>query len=141
MLVVKGDLMSSKNSKRILKTRDGRLFIAKSEQALKGEKAITSQLNLQRDKWQEMVKQQRFPMALRFKIYRQTRRRFDYVNIVQSLLDVMVDLNMLPDDSADHIIPVFDQYEVDPGNPRTEVTIIGQGSEIVLRKAQADLFG
>ena len=29
----------------------------------------------------------------------------------------------LPDDDADHLIPVFDGYSVDKGNPRVEISI------------------
>jgi hypothetical protein len=30
----------------------------------------------------------------------------------------------LPDDSAEYIIPVFEQYEVDKDNPRTVIRIV-----------------
>ena len=38
----------------------------------------------------------------------------------------MVRCGWLPDDDADHILPVFEQYEVDKNNPRVEISIENQ---------------
>lgn len=57
-------------------------------------------------------------------ILNSTRRRFDYVNIVQGLLDAMVAVGYVEDDSAEYVIPVFEPYEIDHDNPRTEVVVI-----------------
>ena len=56
-------------------------------------------------------------------IYRKTRRRFDYINIVQNLLDCMVKVGILPDDDSNHVIPAFEPYGVDKENPRVEISI------------------
>jgi len=65
-----------------------------------------------------------YPLRVSFKIYRETKRRFDYTNIIQGLLDAMVKADYLPDDSAEFIIPVFEKYEVDKNNPRTIISIV-----------------
>jgi len=62
-------------------------------------------------------------VRLRIKIYRQTARRFDFINAVQNLFDCLVRSELLPDDDANHIIPAFEPHEIDRVNPRTEIII------------------
>ena len=59
-----------------------------------------------------------WPIKLRIKIYRKTKREFDYNNIIQGLQDMLVEAGYLPDDSAKYLIPYFEPFEVDPKNPR-----------------------
>ena len=65
----------------------------------------------------------KYPLKVHLFIYRKTKRRFDYVNLVQNLFDCMQMAEWLPDDDADHLIPVFDGYSVDKGNPRVEISV------------------
>jgi Holliday junction resolvase RusA-like endonuclease len=149
-ITIKGELFSAKNSMQIIPNRSrkpndrGRsarpYFLVKSRAAKEAEGPIEAQLLQHRNTWRAMTQGASLPLALRFKIYRKTRRRFDYVNCVQSLLDCMTRMKWIEDDDADHVIPIFDQYEVDPANPRVVITIAGSGSEIVLAKTQPTLF-
>lgn len=123
MIVIYGELYSSKNSKRIVKFGNRPALIA-SSQYLKSIKPIEQQLILNRCKWLEMIKNTNKPFKIVFKIYRKTHRKFDYLNIVQGLQDLMVKCGWLSDDNADEIIPYFEPYEVDKTNPRTVIKII-----------------
>lgn len=124
MITVPFELYSSKNSKRILFNKaTGRSFVAKSKQSEKNEKDLISFLSLMRGQFASMLKEKEKPYRLHFKIYRQTKRRFDYVNIVQGILDSLVKSGLLEDDNADILIPVFEPYEVDKNNPRTLIWI------------------
>ena len=119
-ITVTFELYYYKNSKRILFNRaTGRSFVAKSKQAEQNEKDLIQVLTLYRQTFLNMVKGKEKPYRIHFKIYRQTRRRFDYVNIVQGLLDAMTKSGLIEDDNADVLIPVFEPYEVDSKNPRT----------------------
>lgn len=125
MIVIKGQLRSSKNSKRIFVNRKtGKPFIAKSKLSAEAQAGIVLQLNAQRKEWARMFNGKSFPLRVCFKIYRESRRRFDYVNVVQQVLDLMVRHGYLLDDDADHVIPVFEPYEVDKNNPRTIITLL-----------------
>lgn len=128
MITVYGELYSSKNSKRIFKTRDGRPFIAKSKVSMQNESDLLIQLPLYRRQFLAECQKHQKPYRVNFKIYRKTRRRFDYPNIIQNLLDCMVKSGWLVDDNADEIIPVYDPYEVDKNNPRVEISVIGGGN-------------
>ena len=122
-LVINGELYSSKNSRRILRAGN-RLIVAKSAVAKAQEEELIYKLNVNRGIWQELITGKNYPLKVEFLIYRKTKRRFDYVNIVQNLLDCMVKADYLPDDDADHIIPFFQQYQIDKSNPRVEIKII-----------------
>lgn len=86
-------------------------------------KPIEQQLVLNRGKWLRMAEGYEKPLKVVFKIYRKTHRKFDYVNIIQGLQDLMVKCGWLPDDNADEIIPVFQPYDVDKNDPRVEIFI------------------
>lgn len=124
MIVVEGELYSSKNSRQILINRStGRPFVSKSKVAMVNEKTLLSKLIPLRDEFLNMLKGMEKPYHISFKIYRQTKRRFDYINIVQNLCDCMVKAGLIEDDCADEIIPFFEPYEVDKNNPRVEIKV------------------
>lgn len=120
VITIYGELYSTKNSKRILRAGN-RLFIAKSAVSKAHDKQIEQQLVIYRKKWESLCAGKKYPLKVIFKIYRKTKRRFDYINIIQGVCDCMVRCGWLPDDDADHIIPCFEPYEVDSKNPRCEI--------------------
>lgn len=132
VFVFHGELISSKNSRRpfLCKGKSGKtkIVIAKSKVAKADEKSIRERLasdKQMRTAWDAEIKRVGgYPICLRFKIYRVSHRHFDYVNIVQNLLDCLVKERYIVDDSAKYILPSFEAYEVDKNNPRTEITIL-----------------
>ena len=123
MITIPTELYSSKNSRQIFRLKDGRTIIAKSDVAKQNEKDLCFLLSLCFNQWKFETANKEYPLRVHFKIYRKTKRRFDYVNIVQNLLDCMVMSGWLPDDDADHILPVFEQYEVDKNNPSVKLFV------------------
>ena len=121
-ITIYGELYSSKNSKRIVRFGN-RPAIIPSKQYMASVKPIEQQLVLNRGKWLRMIDGLSKPLKIFFKIYRKTHRKFDYVNIIQGIQDLMVKCLWLPDDNADELIPVFEEYEVDKNNPRVEIFI------------------
>ena len=123
MITIYGELYSSKNSKRIVKFGN-KMALIPSKAYLDSVKPIEQQLILNKYKWKNEIAGLEKPLSISFKIYRKTHRRFDYVNIIQGLQDLMVKCLWLDDDNADEIIPIFEKYEVDSKNPRVEIKII-----------------
>lgn len=117
MITIHSELYSTKNSKRIL-GRGKKKFIGKSAVSLANQADLKVLLMCERQKWIQPVQ---YPIHLHLRIYRKTDRRYDYVNIVQGLLDCMVDMGYLPDDDFNHIIPVFYPHEKDKDDPRVEI--------------------
>jgi hypothetical protein len=120
---IKGEIHSSKNSRRIMRSKSGSPFIAKSVRAKEDEGTFSVQLYNQREKWLEMMKGHKFPITLVFLFRRATKHQFDYVNIAQGVLDAMVRAEYLPDDDANHVIPAFLPYVLDRDNPGCELRI------------------
>lgn len=121
-VTIYGELYSSKNSKRIVRFGNRPALIA-SKQYMASVKPIEEQLVLNRGKWLREIGPRPRPLKIFFKVYRKTKRRFDYLNIFQGLCDLMVKCGWLDDDNADELIPVFEPYEVDKNNPRVEISV------------------
>lgn len=117
------ELYSSKNSRQIFKTKTGRTIIAKSDVAKRNERDLCFLLNIYAEKWKSLCTGKKYPLKLHLFIYRKTKRKFDYVNIVQNLFDCMQASGWLPDDDADHLIPIFDGYDVDDECPRVILSV------------------
>lgn len=124
-IIIQGEIHSSKNSRRIMRSRRGKPFVSKSLRAKEDEGLFAMQLYRQRETWESMIEGRTFPIIVLFQFTRATRRRFDYVNIAQGVLDAMVKAEYLPDDSADYVIPAFVPYEVDKTCPGCVITIEG----------------
>jgi Holliday junction resolvase RusA-like endonuclease len=125
-LLLYGELYSKKNSKRCF-VKNGRTYVLPSKVYEKNKKAFLQQLCLSQDckrVWQNILNFSKerqgteYPLSLKVKIFRKTRRQFDYINIIQGLQDILVEAGYLPDDSAKYFIPSFETFEVDSKNPR-----------------------
>ena len=128
--VFPGELISSKNSRRQrnFTSKTGKKCQApvKSKLADEDEKRIRALIQSNPAfvmQWRFSMLGKRYPVRIKFMIYRRTHRVFDYINIIQNLCDCIVKEGLLPDDSMKYLIPVFEQYRVDVANPRTELTI------------------
>lgn len=131
-LTLLGELYSSKNSKRVFR-RCGRTFVLPSKVYQRSKLGFFQQLNDAKNKgiWLRIQDQSKlfnggniYPMRLKIKIYRRTKRQFDYINIIQGLQDMLVQAEYLPDDSAIYLMPFFESYEIDPINPRVTLSFM-----------------
>lgn len=123
-LTINGQLFSKKNSKQIVKRGDTS-FLINSKSALEASEPLIKQLFSLKPIWDKKFKPHiTMPQHIGFYLYRQTNRKFDYVNIVQQLLDCMVNCGYFPDDNVNYINPVFLGWEKDADNPRTEIKLI-----------------
>lgn len=124
-IVLEIELHSSKNGQQIIyNKRLERPMVIKKAVARQQEYTLKTLLMLNKGKWDKMIEGKKFPLKVGFFVYRKTRRRFDWVNIVQGLQDAMVKNNYLPDDSAQYLTPVFLGFDVDSNNPRTEICVL-----------------
>jgi hypothetical protein len=123
MIIIEGEIHSSKNSRRIMRNaKTGAPFVAKSESSKADEASFSLQLAVQRDEWQNMIAGCGYPLKIIFQFRRATRRRFDYVNMAQGILDAMVKAEYIPDDCADYVLPAFLPYELNK-NAGCDVTL------------------
>lgn len=125
IFTIYGELYSSKNSRQIyLNKYTGRRYVVKSDAAQADETELCNKLKNIKGQFKAVVKSKIKPLHIKFKIYRQTKRRFDYINIIQNLCDCMVKCGLLEDDNANEILPVFEEYSVDPLKPRVEMEVL-----------------
>ena len=64
-----------------------------------------------------------YPVKVSFHFYRRDRRKFDYINLAQGPLDLLVSAGILVDDDMKHVIPGDFSWEVDKTNPRCDLKI------------------
>ncbi len=65
-----------------------------------------------------------YPLIVSFRFIRGSRHKFDYVNPLQTVLDLMVKYGWIEDDNADIILPVFEPYEYSKENSGVVIKIL-----------------
>lgn len=103
---IPGNVASSKNSKRIIRTGNfPRLIDSKISLAYKEDSGIFYANSRHTFKpWMETLDP---PYHFAFQAIRQSKRRFDYANMAQAPLDLMVKHGILTDDDSRHVKPHF----------------------------------
>ena len=94
---------SSKNSKVI--TKQGKIIPSKLTQDYV--KWALPQLQEQKEKWQTLTSTLQRPYKVGFKLFRDSARHYDFINIIQVLADLMVKAGYLEDDDTKHFIPFY----------------------------------
>lgn len=106
-IYIGGHTPSKKNSRRWV----GKMLIS-SKACLNYKKNASSQFFLHKNTFLEKTQGCTKPIILGIYLIRKDRRIFDYNNISQIILDMMVAHKWIADDNADEIIPVFLGYTV-----------------------------
>ena len=109
---------SSKNSKRWT----GKMLI-NSKNVMKYKDETENFWILEGHKFRKAVKNLEIPLKVHFYFFRDSRRKFDYINPAQTVQDQMVRYEWIPDDNMTEIIPVFDGFEVDRDNPGIRIKV------------------
>lgn len=71
-----------------------------------------------------MIKDKEIPYKVEFQFVRQTKRRFDYMNLGQTITDEMVKYGYLKDDDFRNIIPYFAPVEFDKNHPGVIIKVL-----------------
>ena len=117
-IFIPGNVPSSKNSKQWT----GKMLI--SSKAVRAYiKASEPFYNIYRGKFQNLIKSQEKPYKIRFKLIRGTRHKFDYINPLQTVQDLMVKHGWIDDDNCEELIPSFECYEYNKENPGVIIKI------------------
>lgn len=99
---------SKKNSKIVTKSK--RVISSKLVQYY--ERWATPLLKQQLYIWQQMVESKSLPLKVIFYFYRDSKRKWDFVNIVQVIADLMQKEGYLVDDDTKNFIPLYAGEEV-----------------------------
>jgi len=114
-IFIAGNVPSLKNSKQIFRTRNGKPFITSSKLCKDYEKATINEYMVKGHNF-SLLHNEEYPLKVKFYFVRDSKRKFDYVNVCQIVLDLMVKTHWLSDDNADEVIPIFEGYHVDKNN-------------------------
>ena len=134
MIFIPGNVPSLKNSKQMCMVKGRTLLIAsktvkKYLQRLgiqkynsKGVTGYKTRLNLFEKAVGGYFRNVPAPCLLGFHFVRDSRRKFDYINAMQIICDLLVAHGYIVDDDCDHLIPVcFEMhgkwYTIDKGKP------------------------
>ena len=117
-IFINGNVPSSKNAKRWT----GK-YLIHSKTTMRYIKESKEEYLEHTYPFKEFIKRFNTPYVIHFKFYRKSRRKFDYVNPLQTVQDLMVKYNWLEDDSSDHLLPIFDTYEFSKDKPGVLITI------------------
>jgi len=123
-LFIPGRTPSSKNSK----VWTGRFLVwSKSSQKYAKDtkeywKNLAPTFRCEYDKYESLGN---LPMPVTFHFVRGTKHKFDYVNPLQTVLDLMVKYEWIPNDDADTIILIFEIYKYDKENPGVYIKFKG----------------
>ena len=112
---IPGNPVTKKNHQRILKTRDGRSFVAPSAQYKEYEENAG---------WFIPALDISAPVNVKCLYFMETLRRVDLVNLLEATMDCLVKYGCLKDDDS-KIVKSHDGSRVllDRENPRVEITI------------------
>ena len=132
IFIIPGELYSSKNSREPVIYKDKRTGktikkVIKSPAARRQERELLRLFASQPSfcaAFRADARGRALPLRLQILIYRKTKARFDYNNISQNLFDCMVKGGLLPDDSADQLLPVYEPYRIDQAAPRVEMRLL-----------------
>jgi Holliday junction resolvase RusA-like endonuclease len=121
-----GAVIPKKNSKRILKLRNGKRIIASSESHIKWHKNAMTQLMTQGVRKHCLIAD----VEVTIKFYFSTMRRKDMTNLAESIMDLLVDYGVISDDCWTvcpvinlSAMPIMKQKGVDPVS-YTDLTFI-----------------
>lgn len=101
---------SKKNSKII--TKNKRVISSKLVQYY--ERWCSPILKQQLPTWQKIIQNKPLPLKVSFYFYRDSKRKWDFVNIVQVLADLMQKEGYLIDDDTKNFIPLYAGEEIVP---------------------------
>jgi hypothetical protein len=100
MIFINGNVPSSKNSKQWT----GRMLI-KSKTTMRYIKATEQEWIENKDKFLELLEGKQMPYTIGFYFVRGTRHKYDWVNPVQTIQDLMVKYGWLEDDNVTVMYP------------------------------------
>jgi len=105
-ITIYGNVPSSKNSKRIVYVK-GRALVLNSKFAETYIRETAKQWMLNKPNFIHLIKGKNKPYKIEFQFIRESKRRFDFVNLCQLPLDLMVKYGYLTDDDYTNVIPVI----------------------------------
>ena len=124
MIFIKGNTPSSKNSKQFVTLKNGKTMLLNSKTVQKYIKESKGDWILNKNNFKKMIKDKEKPYKIELYFIRDSKRRFDYINVAQIIFDLMQEYGYIEDDDSQNIIPVFKGFEVDKARAGVEIRVL-----------------
>lgn len=124
MIFIPGNVPSSKNNK----VWTGRYFVW-SKRAIAYKKETKEQFLSNKELFLSMLEGHEKPYIIGFHFIRNNKHKWDFVNMVQTIQDLMVEYEYIQDDNTDIMFPCpflinEEYYSIDKENPGVYIKII-----------------
>jgi len=116
---IPGNVPSSKNGRRWT----GKYFVS-SKAVVNYRKKTKIYYEQFAEEFKKEIAGRELPITVSFTFIRNSRRKFDYVNPLQTVQDDMVKYGWIEDDNADNLIPAFGLYSYDKENSGVIIELI-----------------
>lgn len=124
MIFISGNTPSSKNSKQFVTLKTGKTLLINSKTVQKYIKESKVDWLINKNEFLKMLKGKEKPYKVKLFFIRDSKRRFDYINVAQIIFDLMQHYGYIEDDDSQNIIPVFKGFEVDKMNAGVEIEVL-----------------
>ncbi len=137
MIYLKGNVPSSKNSqvmtkRGIFKSKTVSHYLqnlgvkdySSSKKTYTNYKTRPNQIEKIKPAFLEMAKDKSLPLKVGLYFVRDSKRKWDFHNMVQIVADLFTAHGLIEDDNVDCFVPVFMGYEVDKFNPGVKIVIL-----------------
>lgn len=129
MIFIRGNTPSSKNSKRIItitnkKTGKKTTRLINSEVTEKYIKNSKADWLINKNEFLKMLKGKEKPYKVELYFIRDSKRKFDYINVAQIVFDLMQEYEYIENDDYINVVPIFKGYRVDKANAGVEINIL-----------------
>jgi putative uncharacterized protein FNV0869 len=124
MIFIQGNTPSSKNSKQFVTFKNGKTMLLNSKTVQKYIKESKGDWILNKNNFKKMIKDKEKPYKIELYFIRDSKRRFDYINVAQIIFDLMQEYGYIEDDDSQNIIPVFKGFEVDKDRTGVKIEVL-----------------
>lgn len=119
-IFIPNEVRSKKNSRRFV----GHGMLIASKACMQYYKDSQPYWEQEKDDFLEMIKDLKPPYKVEFTFVRQTKRRFDYMNLGQTVADEMVKYRWILDDDFKNLNPSFGEVQFDRNNQGVIIKVI-----------------
>ena len=124
MIFISGNTPSSKNSKQFVTLKSGKTLLINSKTVQSYIRNSKADWLVNKNEFLKMLKGKEKPYKIELYFIRDTKKRFDYINVAQIIFDLMQEYGYIEDDDSTNVIPIFKGFEVDKARTGVEIKVL-----------------
>ena len=124
MIFIAGNTPSSKNSKQFVTLKSGKTLLINSKTVQSYIRNSKADWLVNKNEFLKMLKGKEKPYKIELYFIRDTKKRFDYINVAQIIFDLMQEYGYIEDDDSTNVIPIFKGFEVDKARTGVEIKVL-----------------